>query len=329
MNCATRWRWGSQRWTLLSRQSYFCPTRPTDLRRLTSGRMKISFVNTILTFVVLVITWQSHSRTPHEATWAPVLWALNLLCRARQEGKITLEPPVTILYWKSTWNMVQVWANMVTAFEYVEDCNRKVLNYGWIEFPLAYTQVRCWEWEELGWRRTQTLWCRWQPSLSMLTSLPPSSVASSLNHGGSTSQYSGNSTCFVSNWYQSLLPILACSTYWRFFAATTQPFQQFQTWTLLLADPLPTTPQVLIIKMIWLQKHPQNSYSDVYIPIFTIVEFISYLGWIKVWFPPFLTCLHCSSKDTWWIRWQKPFSIHLGTMTKTLKWIIWSIGTCR
>ena len=39
--------------------------------------------------------------------------------------------------------MVQVWANMVTAFEYVEDCNRKVLNYGWIEFPLAYTQVRC------------------------------------------------------------------------------------------------------------------------------------------------------------------------------------------
>ena len=36
-------------------------------------------------------------RTPHEATWAPVLWALNLLCRARQEGKITLEPPVTIL----------------------------------------------------------------------------------------------------------------------------------------------------------------------------------------------------------------------------------------
>ena len=35
----------------------------------------------------------------------------------------------------------QVWANMVTAFEYVEDCNRKVLNYGWIEFPLAYTQV--------------------------------------------------------------------------------------------------------------------------------------------------------------------------------------------
>ena len=38
--------------------------------------------------------------------------------------------------------VAQVWANMVTAFEYVEDCNRKVLNYGWIEFPLAYTQVR-------------------------------------------------------------------------------------------------------------------------------------------------------------------------------------------
>ena len=23
----------------------------------------------------------------------------------------------------------------------MEDCNRKILNYGWVEFPLAYTQV--------------------------------------------------------------------------------------------------------------------------------------------------------------------------------------------
>ena len=96
-------------------------------------------------------------RTPHEATWAPVLWALNLLCRARQEGKITLEPPVrTILSWKSMWNLVQVWANMVTAFEYVEDCNRKVLNYGWIEFPLAYTQV--WGLYYVL-KKTQAIWC--------------------------------------------------------------------------------------------------------------------------------------------------------------------------
>ena len=73
-----------------------------------------------------------------------MLWALKLLARAREEGKVTLEPPV--------------WANMVTAFEYIEDCNRKILNYGWIEFPLAYTQVT------LVYRRKQTCCassCKW------------------------------------------------------------------------------------------------------------------------------------------------------------------------
>merc|ERR1719320_2174905 len=66
-------------------------------------------------------------RTPHEATLTPILWALKLLCRARKEGKVTLEPPI--------------YANLVSSFEYIEDCNRKILNYGWVEFPLAYTQV--------------------------------------------------------------------------------------------------------------------------------------------------------------------------------------------
>ena len=42
-------------------------------------------------------------------------------------GEVTLEPPV--------------YANFVTTLEYIEDCNRKILNYGWVEFPLAYTQV--------------------------------------------------------------------------------------------------------------------------------------------------------------------------------------------
>ena len=27
------------------------------------------------------------------------------------------------------------------SFEHIEDYNRKILNYGWVEFPLAYTQV--------------------------------------------------------------------------------------------------------------------------------------------------------------------------------------------
>ena len=66
-------------------------------------------------------------RTPHESTWTPILWALKLVCRARAQGEVTIEPPV--------------YANFVSAFEYIEDANRKILNYGWLEFPLAYTQV--------------------------------------------------------------------------------------------------------------------------------------------------------------------------------------------
>ena len=67
-------------------------------------------------------------RTPHEtATWTPVLWALKLLERARTEGKIIIEAPV--------------YASLITAFEYLEIQNRKLLSYGWVNFPMAYTQV--------------------------------------------------------------------------------------------------------------------------------------------------------------------------------------------
>ena len=34
-----------------------------------------------------------------------------------------------------------MWANLVGAFEYLETCNRKILNHGWVNFPVAYTQV--------------------------------------------------------------------------------------------------------------------------------------------------------------------------------------------
>ena len=66
-------------------------------------------------------------RTPHEATWTPVLWALKLLRKARQIGKVTLEAPI--------------YSSLTSSFENIEQCNRKILNYGWVEFPLAYTQV--------------------------------------------------------------------------------------------------------------------------------------------------------------------------------------------
>ena len=66
-------------------------------------------------------------KTPHEYTWVPILWACKLIQRARTEGKITIEPPV--------------YANLISSLDYIEGQNRKILNHGWINFPLAYTQV--------------------------------------------------------------------------------------------------------------------------------------------------------------------------------------------
>ena len=70
---------------------------------------------------------RAEQHSPHESTWTPVLWALKLLERARTEGKIKIEAPV--------------WSNLVSSFEYIETSNRKILNHGWVNFPIAYTQV--------------------------------------------------------------------------------------------------------------------------------------------------------------------------------------------
>ena len=67
-------------------------------------------------------------RTPHESSWAPLLWAMKLLTRAKDEGRITISEPV--------------FANLQSSFSEIEDCNRKLLSYGWVNFPLAYTQVK-------------------------------------------------------------------------------------------------------------------------------------------------------------------------------------------
>ena len=66
-------------------------------------------------------------KTPHESTWTPMLWALKLLERSRAGGKITIEAPV--------------WSSLISAFEYLEITNRRILQYGWKNFPIAYTQV--------------------------------------------------------------------------------------------------------------------------------------------------------------------------------------------
>ena len=66
-------------------------------------------------------------RTPHETTFIPILWAMNLVQDARSDGKIKIEAPV--------------YTNLVSTFDYLEQRNRSLFNHGWINFPLAYTQV--------------------------------------------------------------------------------------------------------------------------------------------------------------------------------------------
>ena len=52
---------------------------------------------------------------------------MKLLSQARDEGKIHMEPPV--------------YSNLQNAFDELERNNRKLLNFSWVNFPLAYTQV--------------------------------------------------------------------------------------------------------------------------------------------------------------------------------------------
>ena len=69
-------------------------------------------------------------RTPHESSWTPLLWAMKLLTRAstrQDEKRVDIPPPV--------------FANLQSSFTEIEDYNRKLLSYGWVNFPLAYTQV--------------------------------------------------------------------------------------------------------------------------------------------------------------------------------------------
>ena len=67
--------------------------------------------------------------TPHETCWVPIVWAIRLLTSAHEDDKNMrrLESPV--------------FANLLSAIDKIEANNRKLLNYGWVNFPLAYTQV--------------------------------------------------------------------------------------------------------------------------------------------------------------------------------------------
>ena len=65
--------------------------------------------------------------TPHEVTWAPILWATQLLTKAQTEGKTKVP--------------ANIFGNIIGSFQAIEGANRKMLSYGWVNFPLAYTQV--------------------------------------------------------------------------------------------------------------------------------------------------------------------------------------------
>jgi hypothetical protein len=140
---------------------------------------------------------KAETKTPHEVTWAPILWACKLIQRARTDGKITLEAPI--------------YANLIGSFDYVEGCNRKLLNYGWINFPLAYTQVA---------------------SISVFTYF----VASLFGR-----QYLIPGSSGLDNTTFPDIDVIY---------SNTKPFD----------------------------KHT----PDFYFPFFTLVEFLSYMGWIKV-----------------------------------------------
>ena len=66
-------------------------------------------------------------KTPQESSWTPLFWAMKLLSRARSDGKIKIESPEFV--------------HLQQSLQSIEDCNRKLLSYGWVNFPLAYAQV--------------------------------------------------------------------------------------------------------------------------------------------------------------------------------------------
>ena len=70
---------------------------------------------------------RSDTKTPHEMTWIPILWATKLLTRAHTEGKTQIDKLDLI--------------NLINSFQSIDSANRKILNYNWVNFPLAYTQV--------------------------------------------------------------------------------------------------------------------------------------------------------------------------------------------
>ena len=67
------------------------------------------------------------NQSPQESTWVPLMWAMRLISNACDEKKIELP--------------AAVFSHLQGTFDSIERNNRMLLNYGWMNFPLAYTQV--------------------------------------------------------------------------------------------------------------------------------------------------------------------------------------------
>ena len=65
--------------------------------------------------------------SPFESSWAPSAWALSLLAEARNQDKVKVSSPCH--------------AGIQESIERLEEKHRHLLNFGWVNFPLAYTQV--------------------------------------------------------------------------------------------------------------------------------------------------------------------------------------------
>ncbi len=104
-----------------------------------------------------------------------------------------------------------MFASLITSFDYIENCNRKLLSYGWVNFPLAYTQVA---------------------NISVFTYFGVSLFAA-----------------------QNLLPDEE---------NRDDIFPEWPNISMATTDPF------------------RNHTPDLFVPVFTIIEFISYMGWIKV-----------------------------------------------
>jgi len=147
---------------------------------------------------------KTDEKTPlDKTTWAPLLWAMKLLTKARCEGKVKIEAPI--------------FANLISSFEAIETANRKILNYGWVNFPLAYTQVA-----------TVSVYLYFLAALFGRQYLTPHSDDTNFNKPGDAFEVKGTSY------------------------------------------------------MLYLKEPYKDHSPDFHFPFFTCVEFLCYMGWIKV-----------------------------------------------